>query len=86
MSTFLALEMPLADVISTVTNKAAAAIGKAGMLGTLRVGSAGDAAVLELQAGDFTFVDAAGHHVQAGQQLSALLTIKDGRRWRQPVT
>jgi dihydroorotase len=86
MSTFLALEMPLSAVISTVTDKAAAAIGKASTLGTLRVGSAGDAAVLELQEGDFTFVDAVGHHVQAGQQLSALLTIKDGRRWRQPST
>jgi dihydroorotase len=84
MSTFLALEMPLAAVVSTVTDKAAAAIGQSGTLGTLRVGSAGDAAVLELQEGDFTFVDAAGHHIQAGQRLSALLTIKDGQRWRQP--
>jgi dihydroorotase len=84
MSTFLALEMPLAAVVSTVTDKAAAAIGQTGTLGTLRIGSAGDAAVLELQEGDFTFVDAAGHHIQAGQRLSALLTIKDGQRWRQP--
>lgn len=86
MSTFLALEMPLAAVISSVTDKAAAAMGKSGELGTLRVGSVGDAAVLELQEGDFTFVDAAGHQVQAGQRLSALLTIKDGRRWRQPAS
>ena len=84
MSTFLALEMPLAAVISTVTDKAAAAIGKSEELGSLRVGSAGDAAVLELQEGDFTFVDAAGNHVQAGHRLSALLSVKDGQRWRQP--
>jgi dihydroorotase len=84
MSTFLALEMPLPAVISSVTDKAAAAIRKSGELGTLRVGSAGDAAVLELQEGAFTFVDAAGNQVPAGQRLSGLLTVKDGRRWRQP--
>jgi dihydroorotase len=85
MSTFLALEMPLEDVVASVTSKAAAAIGKSGELGTLQVGSAGDAAVLDLRQGDFTFVDAAGHRVQAGQRLTSVLTVKDGQRWRQPV-
>jgi dihydroorotase len=85
MSTFLALEMPLSAVIASVTEKAAAAIGKNGEIGTLQVGSAGDAAVLELQEGTFTFVDAAGNPVPAGQRLSALLTVKNGRRWRQPA-
>jgi dihydroorotase len=84
MSTFLALEMPLPAVISSVTDKAAAAIGKSGELGTLQVGSAGDAAVLEVQEGAFTFVDAAGNQVPAGQRLAAVLTVKDGQRWRQP--
>jgi dihydroorotase len=83
MSTFLALEMPLAAVISSVTDKAAAAIGKSPELGTLRVGSVGDAAVLDLQRGEFTFVDAAGTQVQSGQRLAAVLTVKHGRRWRQ---
>ena len=82
MSTFLALEMPLEAVIASVTNNAAAAIGKPDELGTLRVGSGGDAAVLELQQGDFTFVDAVGNQIQAGQRLATRLTVKDGRRWR----
>lgn len=82
MSTFLALEMPLPAVIRSVTDQAAAAIGQRGTLGTLRVGSVGDAAVLEQQQGDVTFVDAVGNQVQAGQRLAALLTIKDGKRWR----
>lgn len=82
MSTFLALEMPLEAVISSVTDKAAAAIGANAGLGTLQVGSAGDAAVLERQEGDFAFVDAAGNQVQAGQRLTALLTVKAGQRWR----
>jgi dihydroorotase len=83
MSTFLALEMPLPGVIASVTSNAAAAIGQANELGTLRVGSAGDAAVLDLLEGEFTFVDAAGNQVQAGQKLASVLTVKDGQRWRQ---
>ena len=73
--------MPLEAVIASVTSKAATAIGKP-ELGSLRVGSPGDAAVLELQEGEFTFVDAAGNEVPAGQRLHAMLTVKDGRRWR----
>jgi dihydroorotase len=81
MSTFLALEMPLEAVVASVTSKAAVAIGKP-ELGSLRVGSPGDAAVLELQEGEFSFVDAAGNEVPAGQRLHAVLTVKGGRRWR----
>ncbi len=82
MSTFLALEMPLEAVIASVTHKAASAIGKAETLGSLRVGSAGDAAVLTLQEGEYTFVDAAGNQVRAGQRLVPLFTVKAGQRWR----
>ena len=52
-------------------------------LGTLRVGSVGDAAVLDVQQGEFTFVDAAGNQVQSGQRLAPVLTVKNARRWRQ---
>jgi dihydroorotase len=85
MSTFLALEMPLDAVIASVTANAAAAIDQSGELGTLRVGSIGDAAVLHLQEGAYTFVDAAQNQVQASQRLTSVLTVKDGKRWRQPV-
>jgi dihydroorotase len=68
----------------SVTDKAAAtAIGKSPELGTLHVGSVGDAAVLDVQQGEFTVVDAAGNHVQSGQRLASVLTVKNGRRWRQ---
>jgi dihydroorotase len=75
--------MPLAAVISSVTDKAAAAIGKSPERGTRRVGSVGDAAVLDVQQGEFTFVDAAGNQVQSGQRLAPVLTVKHGRRWSQ---
>ena len=83
MSTFLALDMPLDAVIASVTSKAAAAIGQENELGTLRVGSVGDVAVLDLQSGEFTFVDAAGNRVASQHRLASVLTIKDGQRWRQ---
>jgi hypothetical protein len=41
--------------------------------------------VLDLQEGDFTFVDAAGNQVRAGQKLASVLTVKDGQHWRQVV-
>lgn len=85
MSTFLALDMPLDAVIASVTANAAAAIDHQDELGTLRVGSVGDATVLHLQQGEYTFVDAAQNQVQATQQLTSVLTVKDGKRWRQPV-
>jgi len=85
MSTFLALEMPLDAVIASVTANAAAAIDQSDELGTLRVGSIGDAVVLHLQKGEYTFVDAAQNQVQASQRLTSVLTVKDGKRWRQPV-
>jgi predicted amidohydrolase len=46
------------------------------------VGSIGDAAVLELQQGDFIFVDAVGNQIHAGQRLATRLAVKEGRRWR----
>jgi len=76
--------MPLEAVIASVTSKAAAAIGKP-ELGTLRVGSPGDAAVLQLQEGEFSFVDAVGNEIPAGQRLHSVLTVKGGRRWRAPA-
>jgi dihydroorotase len=85
MSTFLALDMPLDAVIASVTANAAAAIDQSNELGTLRVGSVGDAAVLHLQEGAYTFVDAAQNQVRASRQLQSVLTVKQGQRWRQPV-
>lgn len=69
-------------MISSVTDKAAA-IGKSPELGTLWVGSVGDAAVLDLQQGEFIFMDAISNQVQSGQRLVPVLTVKNVRLWRQ---
>jgi len=82
MSTLLALGMPLPEVVRAVSDAPARAIGKAGALGVLAPGASGDAAVLDLEQGDFTFGDAAGHDVRAAQRLAPVLTVRAGRRWR----
>jgi dihydroorotase len=81
MSTFLALGLPLAEVIRAVTEAPARAIGQGGKVGTLAPGAAGDAAVLDLEAGEFTFGDAAGHDVPATRRFVPVLTVRAGRRW-----
>jgi dihydroorotase len=82
MSTFLALGMPLRDIIRSVTDAPAQAIGRGGELGSLAPGAEGDAAVLRLEDGHFTFGDTAGHEVTGRQQFVPVLTVRAGRRWR----
>ena len=66
-------------ILSTTAN-AASAIGRDD-LGTLRVGSVGDAAVLEMEEGDYGFEDQLGNHVRCSRLLSPVLTVKGGRQW-----
>jgi dihydroorotase len=85
MSIFLELGMPLYEVIKAATCSAAAAIGKDGILGTLRIGAVGDATVLEIEEGNFAFDDRAGNVLKCRQQLVPVLTVKSGLRWRKPL-
>jgi dihydroorotase len=80
MSKFLALGMTLDDVVASVTSRAAAAIGKSAELGSLVPGMAGDAVVLDLEDGHFTYVDGAGHEVQATRRFRTRHVIREGRR------
>jgi dihydroorotase len=57
MSKFLMLGMPLDQVIARVTVNSAHAIPEFKPYGTLRTGAVADIAVLDLQEGDFEFVD-----------------------------
>lgn len=82
MSTFLALGLSVADVLRAVTDAPARAIGRSPELGRLAPGSAGDAAVLDVEEGDYTFSDAAGHTIPGRQRFAPVLTVRAGRRWR----
>jgi dihydroorotase len=85
MSMFLELGMPLEQVIAATTQNAADAIGRNAELGSLRVGAVGDAAVLELEDGDFAFDDRAGNILKCRRRLASVLTVKSGKRWRKSV-
>jgi dihydroorotase len=80
MSKFLALGMTLDDVVASVTSRAAAAIGKSAALGSLAPGMAGDAAVLDLEDGHFTYVDSAGNEVKATRRFRTRHVVREGRR------
>lgn len=82
MSTFLALGMPLDHVIRAVTDAPARAIGQQEELGALAPGAAGDAAVLDIEEGDFTFGDSAGHEIKARSRFVLVLTVRAGVKWR----
>ena len=81
MSLFAASGMSVEDVVRSVTANAAATIGRED-LGTLRPGAEGDAAVLELDQGDFAYDDKLGNEVRTKQRFTPILTVKAGRRWR----
>ncbi|MBI2965287.1 MAG: amidohydrolase/deacetylase family metallohydrolase [Chloroflexi bacterium] len=80
MSTFLALGMPLDRVISAVTDRPAAAIGKGGQFGSLKVGMPADIAVLELADRPVTYRDNNGQPVEAGRTFQHVITLREGAK------
>ena len=80
MSIFLGMGMSVEQVIERVTIRPAAVVDRE-ELGSLRMGTVGDASVLELEEGKFTYPDMLGDHVEADRRFAPSLTVKDGRRW-----
>jgi dihydroorotase len=80
LSKFLALGMPLADVIRASTARPAEIL-KRPDLGTFKPGSAGDASVLDLRRGSFALEDVKGEVVTADERLIAAGTVIGGRWW-----
>lgn len=80
MSTFLALGMPLDRVISAVTDRPAAAIGKAGEFGSLKLGMPADVAVLELDERPATYRDNNGKEVLAMKTFRHVMTLREGAK------
>jgi dihydroorotase len=80
LSKFLALGIPLKDVIAMSTVNAAKALGRP-ELGTLKPGSLGDATLLSLREGDFDLLDTIGEHVTAKQRLFSEGVVLGGRWW-----
>lgn len=80
MSKFLGLGMSLQEVIRSATETPALAI-RHEELGTLREGAIGDASVLELQEGEFTYADVMGEEIAGSQKLVAKGCVINGAWW-----
>lgn len=78
-SKFLQLGMSLDDVLARVTAAPARAMGMAGRLGTLQVGAAGDAVVIDLEEGAFPLWDSHGELRTAERRLVPGAVVRAGR-------
>lgn len=78
MGKFLAMGMPLADVVMRSTWNPAREIGLE-QLGNLSIGSPADVAIVRLEKGRFGFVDPVGGLMESSSRLSCEMTLRDGR-------
>lgn len=78
MSKFLALGVPLAQVIAQSTWNPARQLGLPPLAGHLSAGAPADVAVLRLARGTFGFLDMDGARLRASQRLTCELTVRNG--------
>jgi dihydroorotase len=78
MSKFLAMGVPLDDVIAKSTWNAARSI-KREELGNLSVGSPADVTVISLQTGKFGYIDSFGGRLRSDKKLVCEMTLRDGK-------
>ena len=78
MSKFLLLGLSLENVIRMVTADPASLIGRSDHLGTLKLGAAGDAVVLDVRDGRFGFADSGGIVRYGTQRLVPTRVVKAG--------
>ena len=82
LSKFLHLGLSLDEVIRLSTSATAKTIGHADEIGTLKPGAEGDATVMRVSEGKFTFVDSLGATVEGSQKLEHVATIRDGKLYK----
>jgi dihydroorotase len=80
MSKFLCLGVDLPTVIKLATSNAAAAI-KRPDLGTLKVGSVGEATVIDVASGTFDYADSIGEKMIGDKRLLSAGVVLGGRWW-----
>jgi dihydroorotase len=88
MSKFLALGMPLTGIVRAVTETPAKLL-KRPDLADLSVGSTGDATVMRIQEGRFTFTDVVGQTLEARERFALDSMVVGGKLWHavgEPVT
>src|SRR5262245_59375977 len=80
MSKFLCMGMALNDVIAASTVNAAFAL-KRPELGSLKIGSVGDATILSIKDGRFDYVDVVGEHLTGERRIVSEGVVIAGRWW-----
>lgn len=82
LSKFLALGMPLSDVLARATVNSAQAFREFNELGSLRIGAPADITLLELAEGDFEFADNYRGTRRGAQKLLPRGTVMGGVRYQ----
>ncbi len=80
MSKFLCMGVELGDVIAASTVNAAHALWRP-ELGSLKPGSVGDAVVLDVEDGEFDYVDTVGEHLAGRQRIVTKAVVLNGVWW-----
>ncbi len=78
MSKFLAMGMPVPEVIRRTTINPAAAIGRT-EIGTLKTGVAADVAVWRIENGDFGYSDSQGGRLAGSERFCCEATLRAGK-------
>jgi dihydroorotase len=84
MSKFLALGMPLEEVVARATVEPAKVIGRVPGLGTLQIGAPADLAIMDVVDGAVEFVDTRNNKRNGTKKLVPFLTVKAGRPFGRP--
>jgi len=79
MNRWLALGMPLVEVVQACTSRPAEVLGKGKEFGTLKPGMAADITVLRWEEGEFLLTDAVGGKRTLRRRLAPQLTIRAGQ-------
>jgi dihydroorotase len=80
LSKFLCMGMPLPDVVAASTVNAAMALRRP-ELGSLKVGSVGDATLLSIKEGEFDYVDVVDEHLIGDRKIVSEGVVIGGRWW-----
>ncbi|GHU04172.1 metallo-dependent hydrolase [Betaproteobacteria bacterium] len=79
MSAYLAVGMPLQDILRAVTQNPAKAMGMEGQIGTLAPGALADVAILKIRDKPMAFTDQFGNSYLGDKLLLPMATFKAGR-------
>ena len=80
ISKFHAMGLSLSQAIEASTYTTSKVLGKESEIGSLAVGMSGDAAVIDLEYGSYSFIDGLGNYssVTGDKMLTSAITIKSG--------